>query len=264
MSILEAECKHILQSVFFRVAMVAVLVPILGIGNGGGNSLFMSKFGPNALGPGGVWFLLLTGIAVGRSLGGSLHDRMQQMQYTGKFGRKLALYKILSVCVVSGAIYLAGGLFITLVSLPHFRLDVYWNDSLDSMIPPEWKSEIKTPAFPATVGQFWWFQMGVGLVAVLIMAVLFSAVMLLVKNLYAGAAGMLCMYLLLLFPFVNDHSGLFMETPVLLFLGASDIPQGPNLFPILPWFEGGSLLFWSGIAAILAALGFVRFRKAAL
>lgn len=278
MWILKAECRHILQSMFFRAATAVVLVLILfyafspgsmflpGIGNGGGESLFISRFGPNALAPGGVFFLLLTGIAVGRSLGGSLHDRMPQMQYTGKFGRKLVLYKILAVCVVSGAVYLAGGLFITLVSLPRFRIDVYWNASLDSMIPPEWKTkmEIKVPEFPVTVGQFWWFQLAVGLAAVVIMAVLFSAVVLLVKNLYAGAAGMLCMYQLLTFFSTNNNPGLFIESPVRLFLDASDIPQGLNLFPILPWFEGGSLLFWSGVAAVLAVLGFMRFRKSAL
>lgn len=261
MSILEAECKHILQSALFRTGAIAGLVFILiSILVPGVDCQFSTIFGPNALATGGGLFLLLTAIAVGRSLGGSLQNRMPQMHYMGKTGRKLALYKLLAVCVVCGAAYLLGGLLVTLVSLPWFRLDLRWNDSLDSMLV--WN--IDTPGFPSTVGQYWWFQMAVGLVAVLIMAVMFSAIMLLVKNAYAGAAIMVFVFLFLAAPPFEKNSQLFMGSPVAVFFNAPNFPNHPGLFPILPYFEGGTLLFWGVVAAILLTLGFVRFRKAAL
>ena len=267
MWILKVECRHILQSAPFRIAVaVTAVVMIFSALSNGSNSLFMTKFGPNALGQGGILFLILTGIAVGRSLGGSLHEQMPQMQYTGKFGRKLVLYKLIAVGIVSGATYLTGGLFITLLSLSSFRLDLYWNIPLSSAFFRRSDEFFKTPApaFPATAGQFWWFQLAVGLAAVLIMAVLFSAVILLVKKLYAGTAVMVCLTLYLLFPLFGGSSLLFYGDPITLFLNAPYFPKSERVFPILPWFEGGALLFWCGVAAILATLGFVRFRKAAL
>lgn len=261
-SILKAECKHILQSGLFRTGGIAGLVFILfSTLVPGVDFQFSTILGPNVLATGGVLFLLLTAIAVGRSLGGSLQNRMPQMHYIGKAGRKLALYKLLAVCVVCGAAYLLGGLLVTLVSLPRFRLDLRWNDSLDSMV--SWEG-IEAPGFPSTVGQYWWFQMAVGLVAVLIMAVMFSAIMLLVKNAYAGTAIMVCVFLFLAAPPFEKNSKLFMGSPVAVFFSAPNFPNHPNLFPILPYFEGGTLLFWGVVAAILLTLGFVRFRRAAL
>ena len=61
------------------------------------------------------------------------------------------------------------------------------------------------------------------------------------------------------------NSLMLMSTPIGLYLNIGNFVQPQSfLFAILPHFEGLSLLIWGGFAAILAVLGFVRFRRAAL
>ena len=148
-----------------------------------------------------------------------------------------------------------------------FRLDLYWNVPLASMV--DYMDSI-IPRFPITVGGYWWFQLGVGLGAVCIMALFFSAAMILTKNFYAGSAVSIAVPLFLMMmtfmePNVTRNSLCMMSTPIGLYINAGLFlrPQ-MFLFSILPHFEGLSLLIWGGFAAILAVLGFVRFRKAAL
>lgn len=133
---------------------------------------------------------------------------------------------------------------------------VYYNNSI-------------IPRFAITIGGYWWFQLGVGLGAVLIMTLIFCASMILTKSFYAGSAISVGVSLLLLgvLQMMPDaqNSFLLMGSPIGLFLQAGHFLQGRFfLFSILPHFEGISLLIWGSIAAILTALGFVRFRKAAL
>ena len=203
--------------------------------------------------------LVLAGIIAARSLGGSFQNHMPGMMYTQKKGRRTALYKILSVTAMSGAVYLALSLLFTLVCIWGFRLDWYWDVSLSAMT---------TTRFPITVGGYWLFQLGVGLAAVLIMTLVFCTAMLFTRSFYTGSAISVGVSLLLLGLIMNvpaaQNSFLIMGSPIGLFLNVGKFLQQDFLFSILPHFEGVMLLIWFGIAAILAGLGFVRFRKAAL
>lgn len=212
----------------------------------------------------GVAFVL-AGIAA-RSLGGSLMSNIQGMVYTGKTGRRLVWRKLLAVLAISASAYIILYLLMTVLCVCLFRLDLYWNVPLASMV---YYGNSTIPRFAITIGGYWWFQLGVGLGAVLIMALIFSAAMIFTKSFYAGSAISVGVALLLLgmiqmVPGVQNS--LFLTgSPVGLFLQAGHFLQDRFFrFSILPHFEGISLLVWGSIAAILAALGFVRFRKTAL
>ena len=209
---------------------------------------------------------VLAGVAAARSLGGSLMGNMQGMVYTGQKGRKLVLYKLLAVLAVTGGTYVVFYLLSTIVNLFLFRLDLYWNVPLAAL--SDWNGPV-VPRISLTIGGYWWFQLGVGLAAVLIMALIFSAAMALTKNFYAGSAisvgvSLLLYGLIQMVPGMQD-SMLLMGSPIGLFLNAGTFLQERFCkFYILPHFEGLSLLLWGGVAAILAVLGFVRFRRTAL
>lgn len=213
------------------------------------------------MGFGLIWAasLILAGIVAARSLGGSFQNQMPGMLYTQKKGRRTALYKVLSVIAVSGAVYLALSLVFTLVCIWIFRLDWYWDVSLAAMT---------TTRFPVTVGGYWLFQLGVGLASVLIMTLIFCAAMMFTKSFYAGSAISVGVCLLLLGLITNvpvaQNSFLMMGSPIGLFLNVGKFLQQGFLFSILPHFEGVMLLIWFGIAAVLGTVGFMRFRKAAL
>lgn len=215
-----------------------------------------------------VWgfSMVLAGIIAARSIGGSFLNHMSGILYCGKSGRKLALRKMMSVLTMSGMLYLALSLLITIYYVYRFRLDLYWNVPLASMIQ---HTGPLIPRFPITIGGYWWFQLGVGLGSVLIMALIFSAAMIFTKSFYAGSAisvgvSLLLLGLVQMVP-AAQNSFLLMGSPIGLFLQAGHFLQERFfLFSILPHFEGVMLLIWFGIAAILTALGFVRFRKAAL
>lgn len=214
-----------------------------------------------------VFAFVLAGVAAARSLGGSLMNHMQGMVYTCKRGRKLVWRKILAVLIVSGGSYILFYLLITAFYISLFRLDLYWNVPLASMV--DYMDSI-VPRIAVTVGGYWWFQLGVGLGTVVIMALFFSAIMVLTKNFYGGSAISVAVPLFLIMaifmePYAARSSLLMMSNPVGLYYNAGSFLQPQTfLFSILPHFEGISLLIWGGFAAILAALGFVRFRKAAL
>lgn len=213
----------------------------------------------------GVAFVL-AGIAAARSLGGSLMGNIQGMVYTGKTGRKLVWRKLLAVLAISAGAYIVLYLLMTIFCVFMFRLDMYWNVPLASMV---YFGNSTIPRFAITIGGYWWFQLGVGLGAVLIMTLIFCASMLLTKSFYAGSAISVgvSLFLLGVVLMVPDaqNSFLLMGSPIGLFLQAGHFLQERFfLFSILPHFEGVMLLIWFGIAAILTALGFVRFRKAAL
>lgn len=227
---------------------------------------FSSQF--SSTGPlGFVWILsiVLGGIIAARSIGNSFLNHMSGTLYCGKIGRKLALRKIVSVLAMSAMLYLALSLLATVYCIFQFRLDLYWNVPLASMIQ---HTGPLIPRFPITIGGYWWFQLGVGLGAVLIMALIFSAAMIFTKSFYAGSAisvgvSLLLLGLVQMVP-AAQNSFLLMGSPIGLFLQAGKFLQEQFLFSILPHFEGISLLVWGGIAVILAALGFVRFRRTAL
>ncbi len=214
-----------------------------------------------------VFSFVLAGIAAARSLGGSLMNHIQGMVYTGKKGRKLIWRKILSVLAVSGSVYVLLYLMVTVFYVSLFRLDLYWNVPLASMV--DYMDSV-IPRFPITIGGYWWFQLGVGLGAVCIMALFFSAAMILTKNFYAGSAisigvPLFLMMMIFMEPNAARNSLCMMSTPIGLYYNAGLFLQPQMfLFSILPHFEGVSLLVWGGFAAALAVLGFVRFRKTAL
>lgn len=213
----------------------------------------------------GVAFVL-AGIAAARSLGGSLMGNIQGMVYTGKTGRKLVWRKLLAVLAISAGVYILLYLIMTIFCVFLFRLDLYWNVPLASMV---YFGNSTIPRFAITIGGYWWFQLGVGLGAVLIMTLIFCASMILTKSFYAGSAISVGVSLLLLgmIQMVPElrYSLFLTGSPIGLFLQAGHFLQERLfLFSILPHFEGVSLLVWGGIAAILTALGFVRFRKTAL
>ena len=81
----------------------------------------------------GVSFVL-AGIAAARSLGGSLMNNLQEMVYTGKTGRRLVWRKLLAVLVVSAGVYILLYLIMTIFCVFLFRLDLYWNVPLASMV----------------------------------------------------------------------------------------------------------------------------------
>ena len=209
---------------------------------------------------------VLAGVAAARSLGGSLMSNMQGMVYTGKKGRKLSLYKILAVVAVSAGIYLVFYLLATVLYILLFRLDLYWNVPLDALI--DWNEPV-VPRISITIGGYWWFQLGVGLATILIMALIFCAAMALTKNFYAGSAisvgvSLLLLGLVQLVPGAQN-SFLLMGSPIGLYLKAGTFLQDRFCrFYILPHFEGIMLLIWGGLAIALAVLGFVRFRKSEL
>ena len=232
----------------------------------GNSNWFNSQFTQMSV-MGFLWMFsfVLAGMAAARSLGGSLLGNMQGMVYTRKKGRRLILYKRLAVLAVSGMVYLVFYLLATALYCYFYRLDLYWDVSLASMICD---GQAVIPRFSITVGGFWWFQLGVGLGTVLIMALIFFATITLTKNFYAGSAisvgiSLLLLGLIQMVPGMQN-SMLLMGSPIGLFLQAGKFLQEQFLFSILPHFEGISLLIWGGIAAVLAALGFVRFRRAAL
>lgn len=214
-----------------------------------------------------VWgvSMVLAGIIAARSIGGSFLNHMSGILYCGKSGRKLALRKMMSVLTMSGMLYLALSLLITIYYVYRFRLDLYWNVPLASMIQ---HTGPLIPRFPITIGGYWWFQLGVGLGSVLIMALIFSAAMIFTKSFYAGSAisvgvSLLLLGLVQMVP-AAQNSFLLMGSPIGLFLQAGKFLQQDFLFSILPHFEGIMLLIWFGIAAGLGAVGFMRFRKASL
>lgn len=213
-----------------------------------------------------VFSFVLAGIIAARSLGGSLMNHIPGMVYTGKTGRRLVWRKIMAVLAVSGGAYIVLYLLITVFYVYLFRLDLYWNVPMASLVDFD-RSII--PRLALTIGGYWWFQLGIGLGAVLIMALVYSAAMVLTKSFYAGSAISvgISLFLLLLIQMMPAmrNSLLLMSTPIGLYLNVGNFAQPQSfLFSILPHFEGISLLIWGGIAAIFAALGFVRFRKAAL
>ena len=213
------------------------------------------------MGFGLIWAasLILAGIVAARSLGGSFQNQMPGMLYTQKKGRRTALYKVLSVMAISGGVYLALSLVFTLVCILVFRLDWYWDVSLAAMT---------TTRFPITVGEYWLFQLGVGLASVLIMTLVFCAAMMFTRSFFAGSAISVGVCLLLLGLITNvpvaQNSFLMMGSPIGLFLNVGKFLQQGFLFSILPHFEGIMLLIWFGIAAGLGAVGFMKFRKAPL
>lgn len=209
---------------------------------------------------------VLAGIIAARSLGGSLMNHIPGMVYTGKTGRRLVWRKILSVLAVAGGAYIALYLLITVFYVYLFRLDLYWNVPMASLVDFD-RSII--PRLALTIGGYWWFQLEIGLGAVLIMALVYSAAMVLTKSFYAGSAisvgiSLFVLLLVQMMPAMRN-SLLLMSTPIGLYLNVGNFAQPQSfLFSILPHFEGISLLIWGSFAAILAVLGFVRFRKAAL
>ncbi len=219
------------------------------------------------MGQGLMWAaaFVLAGIAAGRSLGGSFQSNMQGMVYLGKPGRRLELYKVLAVLAVSAVLYLFLSIVILLAYVLICRTDLYWNVPISAV--STWGGLVISRFF-ITIGGYWLFQLGVGLAAVLIMALIFCAAMVLTKNFYAGSAisvgvSLVLLGLVQMVP-AAQNSFLVMGSPIGLFLNVSNFLQDQFLFSILPHFEGIMLLIWCGIAAILAALGFVRFRRAAL
>ena len=122
--------------------------------------------------------------------------------------------------------------------------------------------------FFITIGGYWLFQLGVGLASVLIMALIFSAAMMVTRSFYAGSAisvgvSLLLLGLIQMVP-AAQNSFLVMGSPVGLYLNVGKFLQLEFLFSILPHFEGVMLLIWFGIAAGLGAVGFMRVRKASL
>lgn len=235
---------------------------LLPLDNRMSNSRFWFTFPLDLMGQGLVWAaaFVLAGIAAGRSLGGSFQNNMQGMVYLGKPGRRFGLYKVLAVLAVSAVLYLFLSVLVLLVYALLCRTYLYWD------VPISAANIISR--FFITIGGYWLFQLGVGLAAVLIMTLVFCAVMMVTKNFYAGSAVSVGVSLLLLGLIVNvpaaQNSFLLMGGPIGLFLNTGKFLQQDFLFSILPHFEGIMLLIWCGIAAVLAAVGFVRFRKAAL
>lgn len=240
---------------------------LLPLDNRMSNSRFWFTFPLDLMGQGLVWAaaFVLAGIAAGRSLGGSFQSNMQGMVYLGKPGRRFGLYKVLAVLAVSAVLYLFLSIVVLLGYVLLCRTDLYWNVPLSAV---NTGNGVMIPRFFITIGGYWLFQLGVGLAAVLIMTLVFCAVMMVTKNFYAGSAVSVGVPLLLLGLIVNvpaaQNSFLVMGSPIGLFLNTGKFLQQDFLFSILPHFEGIMLLIWCGIAAVLAAVGFVRFRKAAL
>lgn len=228
---------------------------------------FFAQFsGYSALGFVWGFSMVLAGIIAARSIGGSFLNHMSGILYCGKSGRKLALRKMVSVLAISGMLHLALSLLITVYYVYRFRLDMYWDVPLASMVYYYGNSTI--PRFAITIGGYWWFQLGVGLGTVLIMALIFSVAMMVTRSFYAGSAiavgvSLLLLGLIQMVPAVQS-SFLMMGSPIGLFLQAGKFLQQDFLFSILPHFEGVMLLIWGGIAVGLGAVGFMRFRKAAL
>lgn len=227
---------------------------------------FSAQFsGYSALGFVWGFSMVLAGIIAARSIGGSFLNHMPGILYCSKSGRKLALRKMVSVSAISGMLYLALSLLITVYYVYRFRLNLYWDVPLASMI--QYTGPL-IPRFPITVGGYWWFQLGVGLGTILIMTLVFCAAMLVTKNFYAGSAisvgvSLLLLGLIQMVP-AAQNSFLVMGSPVGLYLNVGKFLQQDFLFSILPHFEGAMLLIWCGIASVLGTVGFVRFRKAAL
>ena len=78
--------------------------------------------------------MVLAGIIAARSIGGSFLNHMSGTLYCGKAGRKLALRKIVSVLAISGMLFLALSLLTTIYYVYRFRLNLYWDVPLASMI----------------------------------------------------------------------------------------------------------------------------------
>lgn len=231
------------------------------------NSRYWFTFPLDLMGQGLMWAaaFVLAGIAAGRSIGGSFQSNMQGMVYLGKSGRRLSLYKVLAVLAVSAAMYLFLSFFVLLVYVLLCRTDLYWDVPLSAVNTGD---GVMLPRFFITIGGYWLFQLGVGLAAVLIMAVIFCAAMLFTKNFYAGSAisvgvSLLLLGLIQMVP-AAQNSFLVMGSPIGLFLNVGKFLQQGFLFSILPHFEGVMLLIWCGIAAVLGVVGFMRFRKASL
>lgn len=240
---------------------------LLPLDNATDDNKYWFTFPLDLMGQGLVWAaaFVLAGIAAGRSLGGSFQGNMQGVVYLGKPGRRFGLYKVLAVLAVSAAMYLFLSFFVLLVYVLLCRTDVYWNVPLSTVSDG---GGMMVSRFFITIGGYWLFQLGVGLAAVLIMALIFCAAMLVTKNFYAGSAISVGVSLLLLgiiqmVP-AAQNSFLVMGSPIGLYLNVSKFLQQDFLFSILPHFEGIMLLIWCGIAAVLGVVGFMRFRKAAL
>lgn len=238
--------------------------------NGGYNDWFWSLFRMNN-GLGFLWGLsfLLSAIMVARSLGGSFRAHRGQLLYTGRPGRRLVLIKMAAVLTISGLLFVLLTGLMTLLYVLLYRIDLYWNVPVASLLCEDGPA---IPRFAVTLLQYWWFQLGVGLGCVLIMALLFTGIMALTKNFYVGSALMVLLvagFVVLLkmvpgtessFLLMSSPMGLFFHTGFLLmpFLRAS------TMFTALPHFEGYSLLVWGIIAAIVMALGMWRMRRASI
>lgn len=240
---------------------------LLPLDNAADDNTYWFTFPLDLMGQGLVWAaaFVLAGIATGRSLGGSFQGNIQGMVYLGKPGRRFGLYKVLAVLAVSAAMYLFLSFLVLLGYVLLCRTDLYWNVPLSAVSDG---GAMMISRFFITIGGYWLFQLGVGLAAVLIMAVIFCAAMLFTKNFYAGSAisvgvSLLLLGLVQMMP-AAQNSFLLMGSPIGLYLNVGKFLQQSFLFSILPHFEGVMLLIWFGIAAILAGLGFVRFRRAAL
>lgn len=240
------------------------------LSGGGYNSWFWSQFRMND-GLGFLWGVsfLLSAIMVARSLGGSFRAHRGQLLYTGRPGRRLILIKMAAVLTISGLFFVLLTGLMTFLYVHLYHIDLYWNVPVASLLCEDGPA---IPRFAVTLLQYWWFQLGVGLGCVLIMALLFSGVMALTKNFYAGSAMMALLVtgfviLLKMVPgtessllLMSSPMGLFFHTGFLLmpFLRAS------TLFTALPHFEGYSLLVWGIIAAIVMTLGMWRMRRASI
>lgn len=233
---------------------------------GGNSDWFTWQFGSY----GGLGFLwgvafLVAGILAARSIGGSLMENRAGLLYSGKPGRRMALWKTVSVLAVTSVVYLFLSLLMTGIFIVWCRLDLYWNVPLASMVSYD---GVTIPRFPITVGGYWLFQLGVGLGCVLIMGLIFVAFQLVTKNQYAGialAVGFaLCLIAIIQVVPGGENSLLAMSSPIGLFLNTGLFLQARFLFSVLPHFEGLSLLFWGLVASLVGGLGFLRMCRTAL
>lgn len=240
------------------------------LSGGGYNSWFWSQFRMTD-GLGFLWGLsfLLSAIMVARSLGGSFRAHRGQLLYTGRPGRRLILIKMAAVLTISGLLFLLLTGLMTLLYVLLYHIDLYWHVPVASLLCEDGPA---IPRLAVTLLQYWWFQLGVGLGCVLIMALLFGGVMALTKNFYVGSA----MIALLVTGFVillkmvpgTESSLLLMSSPMGLFFhtGFLLMPflRASTLFTALPHFEGYSLLVWGLITAIVMTLGMWRMHRASI
>ena len=176
-----------------------------------------------------------------RSLGGSLMNNLQEMVYTGKTGRKLGLAEIAGgVGFFSAGVYILLYLIMTIFCVFPVPAGFVLNVPLASMV---YYGNSTIPRFAITIGGYWWFQLGVGLGAVLIMTLIFCASMLLTKSFYAGSAISVGVSLLLLgmIQMVPETAVFFVPhcSPIGLFLQAGHFcRRGSSCSPYCPILRG--------------------------